>query len=304
MGQFFSLRGAAEWEEAATKVGVPSVWSNVTYTPLSRDHQVLLDRTGGVQYSFPSGIRQGGELLQLSDVSNLSLLACFDELLGHFYCGVLLHCPLDNARHGLRRHVDEVVLKPGAVQIPKKSSGSPTGRESFELSFNSVMCDDGESMNEFQYSYLLLYTIKEGVLAHFSNDASECEDVIRGIAASYTSGPGGGRRKAGSEAEAPAVPPQIKTLNHPVGRCAPPVSRVIGEAIVSDLKRTFVISREPEEQAGITNCVAFSIRLLAAVQLSVRGYDIQRACENCPDLGRKAGEAAATAWEHLLRIVP
>lgn len=309
MGAFFSLRGAAEWDDAVSKMAIPSIWSNVDYSPLSRERKVLLDRSGRAQYSFPSGLRQEGELLLLSDVSDAALVVAVDESAGHFYCGLLLSCPHPHLQHKLRRRVDEITLKPGgSVELRSTDKPKPTrGAGLTPLAVDSVMCDDGEGMGEEEYPHLLLYGTKEGVLCFFSHDVEECEAVVQLVASSYSRG-ASGKSKRGKAADAAAVGEsptlsQVKVLNHHVGRCAPPVSRVLGNAIVRDLQRRFAISCEPEEGDGCTNCVALCMRLLTATQLSVRGYDVERACDVRQELGPKAGKAAAEAWERLLRLL-
>lgn len=314
MGAFFSMRGAAEWDVAISKMAIPSIWSNVNYSPLAREQKVLLDRSGRAQYSFPSGLRQGGELLVMSDVSDANLLVAVDESAGHFYCGLLLSCPHAHLLHKLRRRVDEITLKPGGT-VDLQSTGKTTSFKATQgagftpLSVDSVMCDEGEGMGEDLYPHLLLYGTKEGVLCFFSHDAQECEAIVNRVAASYSRG-AGGKSKFGSDdgfdasvGGEPPLPAQVKLVNHYVGRCAPPVSRVMGDAIVRDLQRTFAISCEAEEWDGCTNCVALCMRLLTATQLSVRGYDVEQACEGRRDLGPKAGKAAAEAWERLLRLL-
>lgn len=314
MGAFFSLRGSAEWKKTTSEMAEPSIWSNVRFSPLARGQQVLFDRPGRAEYSFPSGLRQGGDLIWMSDVTDLSLLVGIDESVGHFYCALLLCCPRANAQHKYRRSSEEVVLKTGGTSEAgslSKSEGvaSPSGDASAKPGAStgaegSMALDqmynersDGDA-HEMQWPFLLLYAVKEGVICFFSNEREECTAIVRAIAESYSSPEGAAIASLG---EGDSM--QIKVVDYPVGRCAPPVCRVLSDAIILDLQRRFAINCEPDEQDGCTNCVVFCLRLMTAVQLSMRGYDIQKVCESRSDLGPKAGDAAGAVWEKLLRTV-
>lgn len=45
------------------------------------------------------------------------------------------------------------------------------------------------------------------------------------------------------------------------------------------------------------------MRIVKDFQLAVRGFDIVKACESNPSLGRKAGEVVGGAWERLWHTV-
>mmetsp|Transcript_44536 Transcript_44536/g.125980 ORF Transcript_44536/g.125980 Transcript_44536/m.125980 type:complete len:270 (-) Transcript_44536:3-812(-) len=265
MGAYFSLRGAGEWDRTISETLEPSIWSNIGFSPLNRSRHLLLERPGRLRFSFPAGIIQGEDLIQVSEVSSLSILAGFEESVGQLFAGALLHAQLDDNLHRKSHHSEP----------------------------------EGNSAEESRWTYILLYAVKEGVLAYFAQEHKECEDILRAIAESF--GHAAKDAAHGASASGTAAAVRVKIVEYPIGNCAPPVCRVFTDVINADLAREFRIRCDADEQQDCTNCVVFCLRLIMAMQLSFRGYDIQRVCADRSDLGPKVGDAAAAAWELLWR---
>eukprot|EP00443_Scrippsiella_acuminata_P052172 CAMPEP_0115376754 /NCGR_PEP_ID=MMETSP0271-20121206/3137_1 /TAXON_ID=71861 /ORGANISM="Scrippsiella trochoidea, Strain CCMP3099" /LENGTH=305 /DNA_ID=CAMNT_0002799851 /DNA_START=51 /DNA_END=965 /DNA_ORIENTATION=- len=304
MGAYFSLRGEGEWDQTVSETMEPSIWTNVAFTPLSRTQKMLLHRGGEVQFAFPGGIRQGGDVIQVSEVVDLSLLVGFEESAGRLYSALVVHAPLDTARHTYSRAVEEVLLTAPGARPAKTTESTDKGSEMFSGSMTLDQLDKEEAPAQVtEWEYLMLYTVKEGVLAFFGHDLESCEEVVRDIAAHYgehlppANGASPGSGTAAGVSLAAAV--KVKTAMYPIGRAPPPVGRVFTELISSDLKREFAIRCEAEEQSSCTNCVVFCLRMMLGMKMSVRGYDIRQLCESRPDLGPLVGTAAGDAWEQL-----
>jgi hypothetical protein len=289
----------------------PSIWTNVHFTPLSRAQKMMLHRGGDIQFAFPGGIRQGGDTIQVSEVVDLSLLVGFEESAGRLYSALLVHAPLASAPHSYSRAVEEVLLaapgtRPGKSTDSKVSSGG--SNEIFSATSLEQLDKEEPPAQVSDWEYLLLYAVKEGVIAFFSHDLESCEEVVRDIALSFseqpsasggTSPPGGGTAAGASL----AASLRVKTAMLVIGRAPPPVGRVFTELLTNDLRRTFAIRSEAEEQSSSTNCTVFCLRMMLGMKMSVRGYDIEKLCESRPDLGPKVGKAAHDAWEQLWRRV-
>lgn len=309
MGAFFSLRGSAEWEQAISTIHEPSAWSNVHHSPLSRDRKALFDRPGRVEFAFPSGLRHDGDVVKISEDFTVHLIVCFEETSGRFYLGLALKSsPMQP--HTYCRAVSE----PERRELREASSGS--------LLADSLKADSDQGRyNETMWPYLMLYQVKEGILAYFAEDVDECEQVVRAIAESY--GPGlpkgsglepapplvpSGRASPNKARSAPVTQDQapsayVRSAHHEVGKALPSCARIIVEQIQADLKRRFAVRCEAEEQAECTNCVVFCMRIMMSIQLSMRSYEIVKMCEGRNDLGRIAGEAVGAEWEQLWRRV-
>lgn len=300
MGAYFSLRGAGEWDKTVSETMLPSIWTNVSFTPLTRSQKLLLHRGDEVEFHFPAGISQGGDTINFSDVADLSVIIGLHESVGRFYSGLLLHAPLREQPHCYSRAVAEMVLKAPSSQPQRGSRPSPKARgpmpdEPFSGSIlGSMMCDEEQCASSTEWPYLLLYVVKEGVLAFFASDYESCEQVIRDVAASYSEPAADG---------SPGKRDQVRCLCYPVGRAPPPVGRAACELIGTDLKRDFAVRCEAAEQAHSTNCVVFCLRMMLGFKMSVRGFDINTVCESDPALGPLVGRAAGDAWEVLWRRV-
>jgi len=308
MGAYFSLRGEGEWDQTVSETMHPSIWTNVAFTPLSRAQKMLLHRGGDLQFAFPGGIRQGGDTIQVSEVVDLSLLVGFEEAAGRLFSALLVRAPLASAPHTYSRAVEEVLLTaPGArpaksAELTGKASSNGGGNEIFSGGMSLESLDKEEPPAQVtEWEYLLLYAVKEGVLAFFGNDFESCEEVLRDIAAHYGELPTAAN--ASTSGASLAASTRVKTAMYPIGRAPPPVGRVFTELIDSDLKREFAIRCEAEEQSSCTNCVVFCLRMMLGMKMSVRGWEIQQICESRPDLGPLVGSAAGDAWEQLWRRV-
>lgn len=135
MGSFFSLREANEWEQVTKNMFEASIWSHATFSPLTRESRVLYDRPRVGQkpkahFQFPQGLKQGGDVITISEASEVSLLVCFDEKFGRLYSAILLTAP-ESAPHVYSRAVEEVVLR-----APNMNDGimSPTATTTFNHS--------------------------------------------------------------------------------------------------------------------------------------------------------------------------
>lgn len=298
MGAYFSLREATEWEEMIRGTMEPSIWTNVNFTPLGRSQKMLLHRRGSVEFSFPSGMCQGEDMIQVSDVSDLSLLLGFEESAGRLYSALLIHATFKDQPHRYCRGLTEFTLKAGTSQ-PSSAHKGADEIFSGEMSFAQVGKERETAPTDTVWPYLMLYAVKEGVLAFFARDIESCEYTVREIAASY----GEEERGTGTGPGPSTASARIKTVHHAIGRMPPPVCRVLTGLVDSDLKRRFAVHAEPEDQAECTNCMCFCLRIMLGMQLAIRGYDIRRVCEERADLGPIAGEAASAAWELLWRRV-
>eukprot|EP00928_Gymnodinium_smaydae_P079157 TRINITY_DN63156_c0_g1_i1.p1 TRINITY_DN63156_c0_g1~~TRINITY_DN63156_c0_g1_i1.p1 ORF type:complete len:649 (+),score=116.98 TRINITY_DN63156_c0_g1_i1:104-2050(+) len=187
-----------------------------------------------------------------------------------------------------------------------RQSLSKTGN----LEMHKLVTERPRRVSEF--TYLLLYNVKEGILVHFGHDRESCEEAAREIAMAYgivpkplgRSSPGNNMQDQvgpGTAAAANlAASMRVKCVEFPVG-CPLPgtITYNLTTIIQLDLARHFAVKVDPEEQNEHTNCVIFCQRALMELRLTLRGYNIKRACEERADLGSKVGEAAAAAWENL-----
>lgn len=309
MGSYFSLRGQGEWDHTVSETMEPSIWTNVNFTPLARTQHVMLPRRSEIQFVYPGGLRIGGDVIQVSDTSDLSLLVGFEETSGRFYSGLLVHASLASNRHTYSRAVEEVVLTSPSVRTcsvssPASKAQAASGSEPFSGSISLGQLDAEEAPARItEWEFLLFYAVKEGVLVFFGHDLESCEEVVRDIAASYgeqeatpeSLSPAGSRRLSDSS--------RVKCVSFKIGRAPPPVGRVCTEMIDAELKRQFAIRCDASVQSECTNCVVFCLRMMLAMKLSVRGFDIRTVCDSRPDLGALVGTAAGDAWEQLWRVV-
>jgi len=307
MGSYFSLRGAGEWDAAISLTKEPSIWTNVAYAPLSRGERVLWGRrSGDLVFAYPTGLCYGDDVIKVSDTADVSLLIAFDECRGHLYSAVLLHAPLVNQPHIYCKGATNVSLRaPSENSLhEKRMSRGLSDSSSVLFSQDSHSVGQEALTDEIHYPYVLLYAVKEGVLAYCGMDYRSCENVVRAIAGSRR--PAGqsqncGRAFGTDTGSAEGV--TVKCVCQPLGRAPPPVARELHHVISDDLKRQFEIRTDMRHQAQSTNCVVFCIRVMQSLTLSLRGYDIQKECENRADLGPNAGEAVGDAWEALLKSV-
>jgi len=324
MGSYFSLHDSAFWEQTILEAPEPSIWSNVNFSPLAPSQRLLLERPGRVYFSFSSGLRQGGSSVQVSESSEASLLVGFEEAAGRLYSAVLLKAKEDSP-HRYGRELEEVVLshpgnnnpahQPMSPMSSTAGGGSPNGnatRRKQPLEMEKL--NQENALQNTGWMYLLLYTVKEGVLLFFSNDVSECEDIVREVALSFGERPlvpqdlnmSGGRATGGGPTTAESTAMKVKCVEYRVGRAPPGSTKLLTDLIVGDLAREFAVRSDTEEQPKCTNCVVFSLRAMMAMQLAVRGYDILKVCESQEYrsvLGPKAGEAACAVWEQLWKSV-
>lgn len=324
MGSYFSLHDAAFWEQTITEGPEPSIWSNVNFSPLAPNQRLLLERPGRVYFSFSSGLRQGGTAVKISETADASLLVGFEEAAGRLYSAVLLKAP-ESMPHRYGREIEEVVLAhPAASRQQFNQPVSPSGsldqtRRNAQpkppLEMEKLNLEN--ALQETCWQYLLLYSVKEGVLLFFSNDVAECEEIVRDVALSFgekAPAPAdltmsGGRATGAAAANSAtnlAGATKVQCVEHPVGRCPPGATSLITGLVKEDLRREFTVRCDAEEQGSHTNCVVFSLRVMMGLQLAVRGYDIKNICESQEYktvLGTKAGEAACAAWENLWRRV-
>lgn len=344
-----------------------------------------------VSFSQTSGMRQGGSAIQISPEADVSLLVAFEEDAGRLYSGVLLRAP-EAFPHRYGRELEEVVLSqpndrtalPEPNSPASRGARSPSARSSTHLSRGAQSPGAGRAspplemdkigkenaMQETAWTYLLLYTVKEGILLFFSQDFAECEEVVREVAMGMglghkpvehlqgavdetavravaeemrtlkdglkgqgfkgkqlnehpevvalseklhvakggtpVEGPQGHARYSSKAMPGDANSLKVKCVEHRVGRAPAATTKLLTELIVNDLFRRFSVFADAEDQPECTNCVVFSLRAMMAMQLAVRGYDIQTVCERqewSNSLGHKAGEAACHAWEQMWRRV-
>mmetsp|Transcript_68158 Transcript_68158/g.160427 ORF Transcript_68158/g.160427 Transcript_68158/m.160427 type:complete len:343 (-) Transcript_68158:230-1258(-) len=330
MGQYFSLRGAEEWADTLEKTTLPSVWSTATYTPLAKWQQILLTRPGNVEYVFPGSIKQGGDYIQVSEAAEVVIVSGFDAESGRCYAGLVLQAHA-NFPHKFSRTVEEVAVAtkkepppPTDTDMVAQGDASPSSvaklrREcswmsrslsgarlspSDKMMAKSASRSSGLSLEKFGeleeppptrercWSCCLFYAVKEGILVSFADDIDSCEQVVRSVQSRY-------RDSQDMAATAPQTHPQVYTARHLAGGAPPVAGRVISGVLKNDLKRDFKVSCPAEKQKQFTNCVAFCMRVVKEFQLSIRGYDIVKVCESHQALGRRTGEVAGDAWEHL-----
>lgn len=290
MGAYFSLREATEWERTVRESLEPSIWTTASFTPLMRERKTLLQRPNTLEFSFPSGLKHGDDMIEVSDSSQLSLLVGFDEARGRLYSGLLLHAPQLDSPHRYNRGRSEPTSP--AQQEQKNISVE-------EASFLGMSQELDFSLGGTAWSYMLLYAVKEGVLIYFSEDLESCQEVIREIATPEVAPVAEG----GPAAATTATSSLPKCLQYLVGPAPTPVCRALVGVVGADLDRSFAVNFEPEAQANFTNCVWFCMRVMSGLRLSVRGYEICRVCEENAELGPIAGEAVSTAWERLWKHV-
>lgn len=300
MGTFFSQ---AKWEETLDATVAPSL-ATASYSPLVRDQEMFLQRPGRVVFSYPNSFKQGGDAVQLSGAADASMLVAYDAEAGRVYSGFLLAAS-EGFPHKYSRTVQEVSIRvPSNVKIQKDSSMMSTSSMTStsmlgNTSSKKRMTDPlgleqfGESgdpppSQERCFTYCLLYTVKEGILVYFSDDLESCEERVRGIAVRYR-----------DESLL-----QIRSIHYRVGRASPVVGRVLADQVLpAELKRDFKTSCSVEQQPNFTNCIVFCIRCMMAMNLCVRGYEVQRVCSDTPAVGLVAGQVVGDMWEQLWRKV-
>eukprot|EP00405_Crypthecodinium_cohnii_P045531 CAMPEP_0206572608 /NCGR_PEP_ID=MMETSP0325_2-20121206/28358_1 /ASSEMBLY_ACC=CAM_ASM_000347 /TAXON_ID=2866 /ORGANISM="Crypthecodinium cohnii, Strain Seligo" /LENGTH=380 /DNA_ID=CAMNT_0054076867 /DNA_START=5 /DNA_END=1148 /DNA_ORIENTATION=- len=157
--------------------------------------------------------------------------------------------------------------------------------------------------------YLLMYTVKEGIMVYLGESQEDCEQVIREVAETFgnaaTENHDCGKKAAtkrpaeaaaAAAVEAPTTTTttsaEVECLHIPMGRAPAPVGRTFHELISADLRREYAVRAEAPEQAGFTNCVVFCLRIMQGMKMPVRGYDLQSVCEQKKDLGNLVGEVS------------
>jgi len=290
---------------------------------------MVLERPGRVTFSYPSCFKQDGDYVQVSDASDLSLLVSFDSESGRFYSGALLQCQA-NFPHKYSRTVQEVsVTVPSNIKAPKAEEdsgltanpsmfGDATAsmqksmsasrvsqkQKSMSLSLEQFI-PEAETSQEQSWNYCLLYGVKEGILVFFADDLESCEEVVRSVAARFRDVLG--KPSKPGQSLPPDMPlddhPQIQCTRLHIGRTSPTCGRILAELLQNELKREFQINATLETQNRYTNCAVMCVRIMMANQLSMRGFDIEKACQAIPSIGPKAGKAAGEAWEKLWRQV-
>jgi len=327
MGQYFSLRGAQEWAETLQKTAPPSIWSTATYTPLAKSQQILLTRPGNVEFFFPGSFKQGGDYVQVSEVAEVHMIVAYDAETGRCYSGLCLQAH-PNFPHKFSRTVEEVKVGRKAAQkefVDDASEASPSGKlsrqgswmthsPSGKLSPSSRMAksssrasmlsveklgelDEPPPNREQQWFCCLFYAIKEGILVYFADDIESCEEVVQSVQSRY-------RDVQDLEAsmqnpKVPSIHPQAQIYRHLVGGAPPVAGRVLSQLLKEDLARDFQIMPSADKQKSSTNCVVFCMRAVKAFQMCLRGFDIVKAGESNPSIGRRAGDIAGEAWERL-----
>jgi len=200
-------------------------------------------------------------------------------------------------------------IKPGhdVIEINGRKAGEISNEE-FKAIWNRRPLEfktfsKESTMQTTEWPYLLIYVVKEGVLLFFSQEKSECEEVVREVALRFGEGPPVPEDRAQGDPGALAAASRVKFVDRPVGLAPPACTRTITALIVSDLRRRFAVKCEAEDQPDCTNCCVFCLRAMMAMQLAVRGYDLRTVCDGRSDLGPKAGETVCSAWETLWRSV-
>lgn len=157
--------------------------------------------------------------------------------------------------------------------------------------------DEPPPTREQQWFCCLFYAIKEGILVYFADDIESCEQVVQSVQSRYRD-----VQDLEASMKNPAVPcvhPQAQIYRHLVGGAPPVVGRVLSRVLQEDLARDFQIMPTVEKQPDSTNCVVFCMRAVKAFQMALRGFDIVKAGESNPSIGRRAGDIAGEAWERL-----
>ncbi|CAJ1334069.1 unnamed protein product, partial [Effrenium voratum] len=296
----------------------PSIWSTAAYAPLAKSEQLLLTRPGKVEFFFPGSFKQGGEFVQVSEVAEVHMIAAYDSETGRCFGGIALQAH-PNFLHKFSWTVQEVHIGPKSFQEPEDSvdsaatpieklsrqcswmSRSPsTTRMSPELT-KSASRSSGLTLEKFgeteeqptreRYcSCILLYAVKEGVLVHFADDLESCEEVVRSVQFRY--------RDANLKDSANPHP-EVKVCRVNVGGAPSVAGRLLTTTLQGDLQRQFKIAASVEQQKDCTNCVTFSMRVIKGFQMALRGFDVVKACESTPFLGRRSGDVSGEAWERL-----
>ncbi|CAK9035439.1 Uncharacterized protein SCF082_LOCUS21287 [Durusdinium trenchii] len=328
MGQYFSLRGAEEWAETLQKTALPSIWSTATYTPLAKSKQILLTRPGQVDFFFPGSFKQGGDYVQVSEVAEVHIIAAYDVETGRCYSGLCLQAH-PNFPHKFSRAVEEVKVNPQKdleeetspdaspssikklsqqcswmSRSPSGAKLSPSNRMAKSASRSSGLSmekfgelDEPPPTREQQWLCCLFYAIKEGILVYFADDVQSCEQVVRSVQSRYRD-----VEDLAASLKAPTAPsshPQAQICRHNVGGAPPVAGRIITRVLQEDLQREFQIMSPVEKQPDTTNCVVFCMRVVKGFQMALRGFDIVKAGESNPSIGRRAGDIAGEAWERL-----
>jgi hypothetical protein len=210
---------------------------------------------------------------------------------------------------------------PGSPVSPsRRSAGRQNDSTQSGLQIENLFTEE-DNMQETSWPFLLVHTVKEGVILFFTTDYNECVEVIREVALMVGQKahhfqdlpprgkrqPSGGMAQSGTEAGANlAAQMKVKCVERMVGKVPMGGTKMLADTIATDLKREFKVKCDAEEQMDHTNCVVFCLRVMNAFQLALRGSHIRQVCEspeNRASLGVKAGEAACEAWEQLHRRV-
>jgi len=195
------------------------------------------------------------------------------------------------------------------------------------LHMQKMLADAPKSHTEWRY--MVLYNVKEGVLIYLGEDRESCNQVVRDIAVMYgiTTHPPGrtslvtgtsivGERnrnrhstqaKEGFDEGAKSAArirqdaeERVKSVEVPVGKVNKGTACYKFSSIITqELGRRFAVHCDPDDQNEYTNCVMFCIRVILELKLTLRGYHVRRLCEERTDLGKKAGDAVAIAFEDL-----
>eukprot|EP00927_Polykrikos_kofoidii_P041149 TRINITY_DN35065_c0_g1_i1.p1 TRINITY_DN35065_c0_g1~~TRINITY_DN35065_c0_g1_i1.p1 ORF type:complete len:423 (-),score=71.26 TRINITY_DN35065_c0_g1_i1:261-1469(-) len=223
MGAFFSLHETNEWAQNVKDMEPPSIWSHASFSPLSRETKVLMDKASDVSYVFPHGLRHGNDFIQLCAASEVSLLVCFNETNGRIYAGTVLKA-VDGSPHLYRRAKDQAAQFMG-TRDTTRLQGQGVGGEPVD---ERGQGEDGEATKpstwrldmvkenlermrqgtrrstpepaepleleklfqevpseDSHWPYALLYRVKEGVLVYFAESHQHCEEAVRQIAVTY-----------------------------------------------------------------------------------------------------------------------
>jgi hypothetical protein len=189
------------------------------------------------------------------------------------------------------------------------------------LHMKKMLQDPPKSRTEWRF--MLLYSVKEGVLVYLADDRESCERVVKDVAVMYgiTTHPPGrtslvtgtsivpaytGERDSADEAAKSAekirkdAEDRVKSGELPVGNVTKGTACYkLSNIVIAELGRRFAVRCEPEEQSECTNCVMFCMRVIVSMKLTLRGYHLRHLCEHRADLGKKAGDAVDLAWEQL-----
>ncbi|CAK9035440.1 unnamed protein product [Durusdinium trenchii] len=310
------------------RTALPSIWSTATYTPLAKSKQILLTRPGQVDFFFPGSFKQGGDYVQVSEVAEVHIIAAYDVETGRCYSGLCLQAH-PNFPHKFSRAVEEVKVNPQKdleeetspdaspssikklsqqcswmSRSPSGAKLSPSNRMAKSASRSSGLSmekfgelDEPPPTREQQWLCCLFYAIKEGILVYFADDVQSCEQVVRSVQSRYRD-----VEDLAASLKAPTAPsshPQAQICRHNVGGAPPVAGRIITRVLQEDLQREFQIMSPVEKQPDTTNCVVFCMRVVKGFQMALRGFDIVKAGESNPSIGRRAGDIAGEAWERL-----